>query len=229
MGTSGTVGKHESGNHYEEGLLPRFVTDLFENIQDTSGGSGRVDSNITVSFLEIYGEDVFDLVCDSNNQCIQRPSLAVRENDQGFVFVQGLNELEVHSAQDALTVLQQGSHNRSTGATAMNAGSSRSHAVYTITLNQRISSTDCEDDTNIMTSKLTFVDLAGSERLKRTGAEGQRMKEGIQINSGLFNLGQVINGLADDQRLKAGGKAIHIPYRNSKLTHLLKVCEYPLT
>jgi len=74
-----------------------------------------------------------------------------------------------------------------------------------------------------MTSKLTFVDLAGSERIKRTGAEGHRMKEGIQINSGLFNLGQVINGLADDQRLKSGqNKQIHIPYRNSKLTYLLK-------
>lgn len=107
----------------------------------------------------------------------------------------------------------------------MNAGSSRSHAVFTITLNQTMrSSSDSDGDTAThMTSKLTFVDLAGSERIKRTGAEGQRMKEGIQINSGLFNLGQVINGLADDHRLKQGSKAVHIPYRNSKLTHLLKV------
>jgi len=66
------------------------------------------------------------------------------------------------------------------------------------------------------------VDLAGSERIKRTGAEGQRMKEGIQINSGLFNLGQVINCLADDQKIKQGVKISHIPYRNSKLTHLLR-------
>lgn len=105
----------------------------------------------------------------------------------------------------------------------MNAGSSRSHAVFTITLVQKVKSSNNDEDisTNI-TSKLTFVDLAGSERIKRTGAEGQRMKEGIQINSGLFNLGQVINGLADDHRLKQGAKPVHIPYRNSKLTHLLK-------
>lgn len=98
----------------------------------------------------------------------------------------------------------------------MNAGSSRSHAVFTITLNQTMrSSSDSDGDTAThMTSKLTFVDLAGSERIKRTGAEGQRMKEGIQINSGLFNLGQVINGLADDHRLKQGSKAVHIPYLN---------------
>ena len=83
-------------------------------------------------------------------------------------------------------------------------------------------SSESSDDTQFIKSKLTFVDLAGSERIKRTGAEGQRMKEGIQINSGLFNLGQVINGLADDQRIKNGTKAGHIPYRNSKLTHLLK-------
>jgi hypothetical protein len=115
-----------------------------------------------------------------------------------------------------------GSRNRITASTAMNAGSSRSHAVYTIKLKQVVQSSESEDDTSEMTSKLTFVDLAGSERIKRTGAEGQRMKEGIQINSGLFNLGQVINGLADDQRIKHGNKAAHIPYRNSKLTHLLK-------
>ena len=94
--------------------------------------------------------------------------------------------------------------------------------MFTITLNQTLQSAQSSDDTQFVTSKLTFVDLAGSERIKRTGAEGQRLKEGIQINSGLFNLGQVINGLADDQRIKNGTKANHIPYRNSKLTHLLK-------
>ena len=108
-------------------------------------------------------------------------------------------------------------------ASLLKTRSSRSHAVFTITLNQTMqSTTQSSDDTQFVTSKLTFVDLAGSERIKRTGAEGQRMKEGIQINSGLFNLGKVINGLADDQRIKNGTKASHIPYRNSKLTHLLK-------
>ena len=176
-----------------------------------------------VSFLEIYGEDVHDLSCPASTRNTERASLPVRENDQGLVFVQGLNEIFVQSAEEALEFLYQGTQNRTTASTLMNAGSSRSHAVFTITLDQQVNSTDTEDDVQQMSSKLTFVDLAGSERLKRTGAEGQRMKEGIQINSGLFNLGQVINGLADDQRLKNGGKSSHIPYRNSKLTHLLKV------
>jgi hypothetical protein len=150
--------------------------------------------------------------------------LPVRESDNGLVFVQNLQELVVSSSGEALNALTSGSKNRITASTNMNAGSSRSHAVFTITLNQKMRSSNNEEDipTNI-TSKLTFVDLAGSERIKRTGAEGQRMKEGIQINSGLFNLGQVINGLADDHRLKQGAKPVHIPYRNSKLTHLLKV------
>ncbi|CAE7750304.1 KIN4B [Symbiodinium microadriaticum] len=149
-------------------------------------------------------------------------SLPVRENDTGAVFVQGLADMPVLSASEALHVLSAGTKNRITASTAMNAGSSRSHAVFTITLDQVVQSDVSEDDTSRMISKLTFVDLAGSERIKRTGAEGQRMKEGIQINSGLFNLGQVINGLADDVRIKNGTKAAHIPYRNSKLTHLLK-------
>ena len=219
----GTADTRVGGEADEEtqGLLPRFVSDLFENLKDLADHE-HVQSKIKVSFLEIYGEDVHDLITESTGR-IERPSLPVRENDQGQVFVQGLQEQDVTSADQALEVLYQGTHNRTTAATNMNAGSSRSHAVFTITLDQKVVSPDGDDDGGReMTSKLTFVDLAGSERLKRTGAEGQRMKEGVQINSGLFNLGQVINGLADDKRLKNGTKAVHIPYRNSKLTHLLK-------
>lgn len=175
---------------------------------------------VKVSFLEIYGEDVYDLLGDTRNS--DRMSLPVRENDTGAVFIQGLQEMKVISSDEAIDVLSAGTKNRITASTAMNAGSSRSHAVFTITLDQVVQSDVSEDDTTRICSRLTFVDLAGSERIKRTGAEGQRMKEGIQINSGLFNLGQVINGLADEQRIKKGTQASHIPYRNSKLTHLLK-------
>lgn len=201
-----------------QGLIPRFVSDLFENLAQISQNE-KLAAKVSVSFLEIYGEDVYDL---NDSKHAERNSLLVRENDGGHVFVQGLQETCVENATDALEILSCGSRNRITASTAMNAGSSRSHAVYTIKLNQVVQSTDSEDDTHRMCSKLTFVDLAGSERIKRTGAEGQRLKEGIQINSGLFNLGQVINGLADDQKLKQGKQSSHIPYRNSKLTHLLK-------
>lgn len=198
-----------------QGLIPRFVSDLFENLDQS------IDAKVRVSFLEIYGEDIYDLL-SSSSRGMERPSLPVRENDQGLVFVQGQQELEVQSAMEALEYLYSGSKNRLTASTNMNSTSSRSHAVFTVTIDQKIQSS-AGDDPHSISSKLTFVDLAGSERIKRTGADGQRMKEGIQINSGLFNLGQVINGLADDQKLKNGqAKTAFVPYRNSKLTHLLK-------
>jgi hypothetical protein len=215
MGTADNSGNDPNS----EGLIPRFVCDLFDNL-DSYNKKEEGSVKVKVSFLEIYGEDVYDLLGDARHG--DRMSLPVRENDTGAVFVQGLQDMPVLSASEALDVLSAGTKNRITASTAMNAGSSRSHAVFTVTLDQVVQSEVSEDDTTRITSKLTFVDLAGSERIKRTGAEGQRMKEGIQINSGLFNLGQVINGLADDQRIKNGTKASHIPYRNSKLTHLLK-------
>ena len=142
-----------------------------------------------MSFLEIYGEDVYDLLGDSRNG--DRMSLPVRENDTGAVFVQGLADMPVLSASEALHVLSAGTKNRITASTAMNAGSSRSHAVFTITLDQVVQSDVSEDDTSRMISKLTFVDLAGSERIKRTGAEGAAHERGnsnqlraIQLGSG---------------------------------------------
>lgn len=216
-----------------QGLIPRFVNDLFENLnqpQDNfpsdSDQQSETSYKIKVSFLEIYGEDVFDLLSSSasTRSAADRASLPVREDESGRVFVQGQSEIEVKSALATLDALSLGSHNRITASTAMNAGSSRSHAVFTLHLEQSIRTGTNQDDVNTVTSKLTFVDLAGSERIKRTGAEGQRLKEGIQINSGLFNLGQVINSLADEQKLKHGNpsKNNFVPYRNSKLTHLLK-------
>lgn len=222
-GKTFTMGTSELQEETElQGLIPRFVTDLFENLRQDDSSTARV----SISFLEIYGEDVYDLIGSSRSSA-ERPSLPVREDEAGHVFVQGQAEVEASSAHQALDLLSAGTRNRITASTAMNAGSSRSHAVFTVTLEQTVqaagsSIAGVEDEAHRMTSKLTFVDLAGSERIKRTGAEGQRLKEGIQINSGLFNLGQVINALADDQRIKQGLKAQHVPYRNSKLTHLLK-------
>ena len=195
--------------------------------ENNENSSKEFRIKVKVSFLEIYGEDIYDLIGFSKGGSntglnIDKPSLPVREDENGKVFVQGLNEVEVDSACDALSLLSNGSKNRVTASTAMNAGSSRSHAIYTISLEQHFKSSSLDEDKHHMTSKLTFVDLAGSERIKKTLADGQRMKEGIQINSGLFNLGQVINALADDQKLKQGIKTSHVPYRNSKLTHLLK-------
>jgi kinesin family protein 4/21/27 len=221
--TMGTA-DHACNDPDAQGLIPRFVMDLFENLNNPLNKEEETSYKIKVSFLEIYGEDVFDLLSSSSsrqNDVASRTSLPVREDETGRVFVQGQTDIEVKGPTGTLEVLAMGSHNRVTASTAMNAGSSRSHAVFTILLEQTVKSSGSDDDVHCMSSKLTFVDLAGSERIKRTGAEGQRMKEGIQINSGLFNLGQVINSLADEQKLKSGAKTF-VPYRNSKLTHLLK-------
>lgn len=118
--------------------------------------------------------------------------------------------------------LQQGALARTTASTQMNAQSSRSHAIFTILIKRqrRITSEESglpEDDLETLTAKFHFVDLAGSERLKRTGATGERAKEGISINSGLLSLGNVISALGDISK-----KATHIPYRDSKLTRLLQ-------
>merc|ERR1719410_264354 len=129
---------------------------------------------------------------------------------------------ETETASDALDALRAGTVKRVTGATAMNQASSRSHAILSILLEQHQKQTlSIENKASSMVevkcSKFTFVDLAGSERQKRTHASGQRLKEGIQINQGLLVLGNVISALGDPQK-----KGNFVPYRDSKLTRLLK-------
>eukprot|EP01038_Epipyxis_sp_PR26KG_P011496 gene11496-15400_t len=219
--TMGTSDLNEVGIE-KQGLIPRFVADLFENLKSLGNDNERLSFKAKISFLEIYGEEIYDLIgSNSTSRNSRALSLPIREDENGKVFVQGQTEKEVLSSEAALELLCTGTRNRITASTVMNSESSRSHAVFTISLEQTVQSSTFEDYVHLC-SKLTFVDLAGSERIKRTGAEGQRLKEGIQINSGLFNLGQVINALADDGKIKNGMKSSHVPYRNSKLTYLLK-------
>lgn len=182
------------------GLIPRFLQDLFGQV-----ASRGDDFCFEASFLEVYGDDIHDLLD------ISRAVLPLREDGAGGVVCTGLTIRRVSSAAEAVQVLHDGTMNRSTAATLMNLTSSRSHAVFTVSLK-------CQ----AFSSKLTFVDLAGSERMKKTGAEGERAREGIQINMGLLALGNVINALADEERIQSGGKKIHVPYRQSKLTRLLQ-------
>lgn len=126
----------------------------------------------------------------------------------------------VTSTQDALQCLRVGALSRTTASTQMNTQSSRSHAIFTLHIKQQRMVPSEEGDSNefeTLTAKFHFVDLAGSERLKRTGATGDRAKEGIYINCGLLALGNVISALGDKSK-----KALHIPYRDSKLTRLLQ-------
>ena len=211
-----------------DGLIPRFLADFFATLSRRKeaseraalGGNGGSDTGdalveftISASFLEVYGEDIHDLLDE------ERRSLPLREDAAGSVVVKGLREAPVASDVEALEVLHAGTLNRTTAATLMNHTSSRSHAVFTVHLTQ-VTRGGAGDATS--RSRFTFVDLAGSERMKKTGAEGARAREGIRINEGLLALGNVINALADEERL-ARGERVHVPYRQSKLTRLLQV------
>ncbi|CAM9338179.1 unnamed protein product, partial [Ectocarpus sp. 12 AP-2014] len=212
----GTTDKYDDERR---GLIPRFLYDMFMNLN--ADVAHRLEATTTASFLEIYGEDVYDLLSDGHAPGTKRASLpaSVLEDKTG-VFVNGLSQVPVLGWEAALDVLSQGVLNRTTASTLMNTVSSRSHAVFTITLTQTLKDeADPEGEPQTVTSKLTFVDLAGSERLGRTGAEGQRKREGIQINQGLLALGNVVNALGDDRSDK---KTTHVPYRQSKLTRLLQ-------
>ncbi|KAG2217816.1 hypothetical protein INT45_005417, partial [Circinella minor] len=182
---------------------------------------------VKVSFVEIYNEELIDLLNPASPS--ERQPITIREDVKGQIYWTGVKEMTVQNADDVLAYLQQGTANRATGATDMNEKSSRSHAILSISLKQekwmpRTTRRTGQDETGapagdwvITTSKFHFVDLAGSERLKRTAAEGDRRKEGININAGLSALGNVISVLGDPSK-----KNVHIPYRDSKLTRLLQ-------
>ncbi|KAI9490068.1 P-loop containing nucleoside triphosphate hydrolase protein [Zychaea mexicana] len=191
----------------------------------SAAGATQHRYSVKVSFVEIYNEELIDLLNPAPPT--ERPPITIREDVKGQIYWTGVKEMPVQNADDIMMYLQQGTLNRATGATDMNEKSSRSHAILSITLKQerwtprkqRAQQLGQEDagDWIITTSKFHFVDLAGSERLKRTAAEGDRRKEGININAGLLALGNVISVLGDPAKRHA-----HIPYRDSKLTRLLQ-------
>ena len=152
-------------------------------------------------FLEIYNEKVYDLLNVRNER------LSVVDNGDN-VIVRGLSERRVYRSSDLFSILREGSDCRSIGATEMNKQSSRSHAIFTITI-CKVSETE-----GTMRGKINFVDLAGSERLDKTKATGSRAQEGISINKSLSTLSKVIEALSTHQS--------HIPYRESSLTRILK-------
>jgi kinesin family protein 3/17 len=163
---------------------------------------------VRVSYLEIYNEEVRDLLGKDQNA-----RLEVKERPDVGVYVKDLSTSVCHNADDMERVMTVGNRNRSVGATNMNETSSRSHAIFSVTI-------ECSDKgpdgaQRLRAGKLHLVDLAGSERQSKTGAAGIRLKEATKINLSLSTLGNVISALVDN-------KSTHIPYRNSKLTRLLQ-------
>uniref|UniRef100_A0A8D0L652 Kinesin-like protein n=1 Tax=Sphenodon punctatus TaxID=8508 RepID=A0A8D0L652_SPHPU len=163
---------------------------------------------VAVSYLEVYNEQIRDLLVNSG-------PLAVREDAQKGVVVQGLTLHQPKSAEEILQMLDYGNKNRTQHPTDVNATSSRSHAVFQIYLRQQDKTASISR--NVRIAKMSLIDLAGSERASAANTKGARLREGANINRSLLALGNVINALADPKSKKQ-----HIPYRNSKLTRLLK-------
>ena len=164
-----------------------------------------------LQFLELYGEEVRDLL---TNPSAPQSKIIIRDS-AGDAEALGATSVPVSSASEAMVCLTRGMLRRVTGATSMNAESSRSHAIMSVIIEQTTRS-DSEGEGEaviVQKSKFNFVDLAGSERQKRTNAKGQRMREGININKGLLVLGNVISALAS-------GDKKFVPFRDSKLTRL---------
>ncbi|KAL9327432.1 hypothetical protein ACSQ67_008077 [Phaseolus vulgaris] len=193
------------------GMTPRIFEFLFARIQaeEESRRDENLKYNCKCSFLEIYNEQITDLLDPSST------NLLLREDVMKGVYVENLSEFEVQSVSDIIRLLIQGSANRKVAATNMNRESSRSHSVFTCVIE---STWEKDSTTNHRFARLNLVDLAGSERQKTSGAEGERLKEAANINKSLSTLGHVIMILVD----VANGKQRHIPYRDSRLTFLLQ-------
>ncbi|KAL0392076.1 UNVERIFIED_CONTAM: Kinesin-like protein KIN-4A [Sesamum radiatum] len=222
----------------QTGLIPKVMNALFSKIETLKH---EIEFQLQVSFIEIHKEEVRDLLepSSASKQEIAnghagkinipgRPPIQIRETSNGVITLAGSTECSVKTLKEMADCLEQGSLNRATGSTNMNNQSSRSHAIFTITVEQMkrlhpvISGdgnlNDCMTE-DYLCAKLHLVDLAGSERAKRTGSDGLRFKEGVHINKGLLALGNVISALGDEKKRKEG---VHVPYRDSKLTRLLQ-------
>jgi hypothetical protein len=236
-GKTFTMGSGNSAyitNVNDRGIIPRALNDIFETIAKKTAECPGYRTEVRLRFLEIYGEEIRDLLSQFGNGTLDTSSKAyLKEVQNGQVQVCGAREEDVHSADECIKLLDKGSYCRTTGATEMNSESSRSHAILTITMVQYIpfnlpklpevtsspsSNTSAPVECDVRSCYFNFVDLAGSEKQKMTKAEGIRLKEGIDINKGLFVLGNVINALGDDT--KRG--RVHVPYRDSKLTRMLQ-------
>lgn len=198
----------------ESGIIPRICRSMFERIESVRDDKS-LQCTVEVSYLEIYNERVRDLLNPTT-----KGNLKVREHPSTGPYVEDLASLVVRSFEEIENLMDEGNKARTVAATNMNETSSRSHAVFTLTLTQRRR----DDMTNVDTekvAKISLVDLAGSERATSTGATGARLKEGAEINRSLSTLGRVIAALADLSTGKKKNASI-VPYRDSVLTWLLK-------
>lgn len=190
-----------SGPNHSKGVNTRSLAELFAR---SSVRSADICDTFSVNILEVYNEDVYDLLIDATNSA----KLEVRQGENGN-YVQGLTNIEVENLESVMDLLAVADKNRSQASTNLNEHSSRSHMILTVSVTSE----------NLLTGvvtrgKLNLVDLAGSERINKSGAMGQALREAQNINKSLSALGDVISARATKQS--------HIPFRNSTLTFLLQ-------
>ncbi|XP_053500140.1 kinesin-like protein KIF3B isoform X4 [Ictalurus furcatus] len=188
----------------KRGVIPNSFEHIFTHISRSQNQQYLVRA----SYLEIYQEEIRDLLAKDQSR-----RLELKERPDTGVYVKDLSSFVTKSVREIEHVMNVGNQNRSVGSTNMNEHSSRSHAIFVITI--ECSELGPDGENHIRVGKLNLVDLAGSERQTKTGAQGERLKEATKINLSLSALGNVISALVD-------GKSTHIPYRDSKLTRLLQ-------
>ncbi|KAM9612384.1 kinesin-like protein KIF11 isoform 1-T1 [Morphnus guianensis] len=188
------------------GIIPRTLHQIFEKLSENG-----TEFSVKVSLLEIYNEELFDLLNPTPDVGEKLQMFDDPRNKRG-VIIKGLEEITVHNKNEVYQILERGAAKRTTAATYMNAYSSRSHSVFSITIHMKETTVDGEELVKI--GKLNLVDLAGSENIGRSGAVDRRAREAGNINQSLLTLGRVITALVE--------RAPHIPYRESKLTRILQ-------
>ncbi|MBA0719875.1 hypothetical protein Golax_007522 [Gossypium laxum] len=195
----------------DAGVIPRAVKQIFDILEAQSA-----EYSMKVTFLELYNEEITDLLApEETTKFIDDKSkkpIALMEDGKGGVFVRGLEEELVTTANEIYKILEKGSAKRRTAETLLNKQSSRSHSIFSITIH--IKECTPEGEEMIKCGKLNLVDLAGSENISRSGAREGRAREAGEINKSLLTLGRVINALVEHSG--------HVPYRDSKLTRLLR-------
>ncbi|GAB4848840.1 Kinesin-like protein KIN-8B [Ancistrocladus abbreviatus] len=203
-----TFGKTHTmvGNKDDPGVMVLSLHTVFDFIKTDNSPD---DFEVSCSYLEVYNEVIYDLLEKSSGH------LELREDPEQGVTVAGLRSIKVHSADKILELLNLGNSRRKTESTEANATSSRSHAVLEITVKRKQMNKYCNQ---ILKGKLALVDLAGSERASETNSGGQKLRDGANINRSLLALANCINALGKHQKK---GLA-YVPYRNSKLTRILK-------
>lgn len=187
------------------GIIPRAISQLFDILKNHDS-----EFTVRVSFLELYNEDAYDLLSSIDDTA--RLKIFDDAQKKGSVIVGGLEEIIVQSKSEIYEILKRGSAKRQTAATLLNACSSRSHTIFSVTVHIREGSIEGEELLKI--GKLNLVDLAGSENIGRSGAQDKRAREAGNINQSLLTLGRVMTALVE--------RRPHVPYRESKLTRLLQ-------